>query len=421
MKSELIYPQLFKALKFLFYLIPISLIIGNAALNITAVLIVINLIFISFLDKSFLIKYKNIFFLFLFFFTLLLVNSFFSSDNIKSVISSLGIVRYFFLMIALLYCIEHDNFFLKKFSKFLFFLLLFVAFDTYVQYFFGKDIFGIENSSSHGQRLNGPFGEEYIVGSYLSKLFFFSLMYFFINDKKFIFIFIYLIFILVVIFLTKERMASLMILFTSFIFLMYTSKISFKHRISSLLIFLIIFSSLIYFNKSIKDHLILRSLQQIGLVQNYDEKNNEKRFFKDSQWGAHFITAQQIFLDNPILGSGVKTFRSECGKDKYSVIDSASKNIRCNTHPHNLYLEFLSETGLILFLPFLLFNLFIFFKLTQKIFRCVDCNLTLITLCSFIMLFFPLQTTGSFFSSWNGFFYWFIYALVAYELRSVKS
>ena len=70
MKSELIYPQLFKALKFLFYLIPISLIIGNAALNITAVLIVINLIFISFLDKSFLIKYKNIFFfIFIFFYT----------------------------------------------------------------------------------------------------------------------------------------------------------------------------------------------------------------------------------------------------------------------------------------------------------------------------------------------------------------
>lgn len=420
MKSELIYPQLFKALKFLFYLIPISLILGNAVLNITAVLIVINLIFISFLDKSFLIKYKNIFFLFLFFFTLLLVNSFFSSDNIKSVISSLGIVRYFFLMIALLYCIEHDNFFLKKFSKFLFLLLLFVAFDTYVQYFFGKDIFGIENSSSHGQRLNGPFGDEYVVGSYLSKLFFFSLMYFFINDKKFIFIFIYTIFILVVIFLTKERMASLMILFTIVIFLMYTSKISLKNKISYLLIFSIIFLSLIYFNKSIKDHLVLRSLQQIGLVQNYDEKNIEKSFFKDSQWGAHFITAQQIFFDNPIFGSGVKTFRSECIKDKYSLIESASKNIRCNTHPHNLYLEFLSETGLILFLPFLLVNLFIFFKLTQKIFRCVDCNLTLITLCSFIMLFFPLQTTGSFFSSWNGFFYWLIYALVAYELRSVK-
>ena len=51
-------------------------------------------------------------------------------------------------------------------------------------YFFGKDIFGIENSSSHGQRLNGPFGDEYVVGSYLSKLFFFSLMYFFINDKE---------------------------------------------------------------------------------------------------------------------------------------------------------------------------------------------------------------------------------------------
>ena len=36
------------------------------------------------------------------------------------------------------------------------------------------------------------------------------------------------------------------------------------------------------------------------------------------------------------------------------------------------------------------------------------------------MLFFPFQTTGSFFSTWNGFYYWFAYAFIAFELRRIK-
>ena len=39
-------------------------------------------------------------------------------------------------------------------------------------------------TSSHGQRLNGPFGNEYVVGSYLSKLFFISLIYLILSRKK---------------------------------------------------------------------------------------------------------------------------------------------------------------------------------------------------------------------------------------------
>ena len=96
MKSKLIYQQTFKILKILFYLIPISLIIGNAALNINTAFIIINLIFISFFDENFYTKYRKIFLLFLFFFILLFINFFFSISKINSLIASLGIIRYFF-------------------------------------------------------------------------------------------------------------------------------------------------------------------------------------------------------------------------------------------------------------------------------------------------------------------------------------
>ena len=134
------------------------------------------------------------------------------------------------------------------------------------------------------------------------------------------------------------------------------------------------------------------------------------------------MTAYNIFLDNPILGSGIKTFRVKCSDKKYENIKSESKKIRCNTHPHNIYLEIISEGGLTLFLSFFLFNLIIVYNLIINIFRNEKTkNISLLIFCNFFMLFFPIQTSGSFFSTWNGFYYWFVYAFVAFEFRRVKN
>ena len=84
----------------------------------------------------------------------------------------------------------------------------------------------------------------------------------------------------------------------------------------------------------------------------YEKDIQDKRIFFDSRWGAHYLTAFNIFLDNPLLGSGIKTFRIKCNDKKYENINSKSKKTRCNTHPHNIYLEIISEGGLILFLSF---------------------------------------------------------------------
>ena len=54
-----------------------------------------------------------------------------------------------------------------------------------------------------------------------------------------------------------------------------------------------------------------------------------------------------MFLDNKILGVGVKNFRNFCNVEKYKVDRS------CTTHPHNTYIQILAETGIIGF--FLMF------------------------------------------------------------------
>ena len=406
-------------LKILIYFLPVSLIVGNAVLNINSFLIIINLILIFLFEKKLFTEYKNIVFIFIAVFFLILINVLFSSYSVISLISSMGILRYFFVMLAVLYCLEKDKDFFIKFTKYLFFILLFVSLDTLLQYFIGKDIFGIENTSSHGQRLNGPFGNEYVVGSYLSKLFFISLIYLILKNKSFGLIFVYLIFILSITLLTKERIASLMLIITCSLYLIFTLKINFKKKFIFGLIFFISFNSLIYFNKSIKDHLILRSLEQVGI--NFEADNNhDKRVFFDSRWGAHFLTAYYIFKDNILIGSGIKTFRYECGKEQYEAINSLNKDSRCNTHPHNIYLELLSETGILIFVSFCIINLFFLYRLFLNIYKNKTDDISLIILCSFLMLFQPIQTTGAFFSTWNGFYYWLVYAFVAYEFRRSK-
>ena len=90
--------------------------------------------------------------------------------------------------------------------------------------------------------------------------------------------------------------------------------------------------------------------------------------FKDSQYGAHYVTSIEIFKSYPLLGIGNKNFRNECQKEKYFRNDYLLSNLRCATHPHQIYLEFLSEHGLIGTIIILGIMFFILYK-NIKIYR----------------------------------------------------
>ena len=321
-------------------------------------------------------------------------------------------------MMAFLYCLENDNKFMSLFSKILFFILLLVSLDTLLQYFSGEDIFGYKNISNHGNRLTGPFGDELIVGAYLSKLAFISGI-FLINKNKKYHLVTYLLFTLLVVILTNERMAAIMLTFSCFIYFIFSANFNYKKKIIFVLILISVLSLLFSFNKNLKNHFISQTFDQIGITQNNIVKNEQAHYgILDSQWGAHFLTAFEIFKSEPLLGSGIKSFRKECYKEEYEKINSAEFKNRCSTHPHNIYFEILAETGILIFVPFVLFNLILAYKLIFIWFSQKKNNdLNLLIFCSFVIMFFPIQTTGAFFSTWNGFFYWLIYSFVAYALR----
>ena len=161
------------------YLIPISIIIGNLIINTISLISIILFFLLVFKKKNIYFEYKN-YFKFLFVLTLLLIiNLIFSSNFNLSAISILGVLRYYLLFLIILFCLDKIDNFKKIFTNIIFFSIIFVIFDVLFQHFFLIDIFGYEVSESHGRRLSGPFGDEGVAGSFLSKLFFLSLFYFF--------------------------------------------------------------------------------------------------------------------------------------------------------------------------------------------------------------------------------------------------
>ena len=171
--------------------IPISYVAGNLIINLNIVLLIIATLAL-FSKDFFKLKInkldKIIFLLFLYILINGFYNNFYNLNLIELpknylLIKSVLYLKYllFYISIRCLLSKEIINF------KILFLSIslsaLFVNIDIFVQYFFGKDFFGYEATS---RRLSGPFGEEYIAGSFLQRFSFFLISYLviFYNFKK---------------------------------------------------------------------------------------------------------------------------------------------------------------------------------------------------------------------------------------------
>lgn len=389
---------------FSFFFLPTSIIAGNFVLNLNIVIFSLIIIFSNFNIIIDIIK-KNYFFVVIFL-ILLLLNILFSKNLSLSFPGALGLIK------NLIFCICIYIFFLDKkhiqlniLSKIIYCLIIFIFFDLLIQFFNKKDLFGFV-PYSHG-RLAGPFGDEHVAGSYIAKLFYIPLLFFFsLKEKKTYLIILLIIFSFLGIILSGDRMPLIGLFFTFLIFVFFNKNISLKQKFFFILIIFICF----FANLKNKNFLLRfeNTLLHFGLKHNEFNKNKN---FLESRWGSHFAIAYEIGKKNLIFGSGIKTFRSECYNEKYIIKKTSTSSIvsRCNTHPHNIYLEIFSETGVLGFIFFLYIHLIILKKIILS--REVDKNFRITFFCYFLLLFFPIQTTGSFFSSFNGVFYYIFYGL----------
>ena len=148
--------------------------------------------------------------------------------------------------------------------------------------------------------------------------------------------------------------------------------------------------------------------------------NIEIRNYKNSQYGAHHSTAIKIFYEFPLFGVGIKNFRHESIKEKYNSSNYKSSNARQATHPHQIHLEFLSETGIFGYLCFLIFILFSLKISLKNYFR----NRNIFQLSSIIFVLsslLPLLPSGSFLSTFNSGIFWFNFAIMVGFCKILKN
>ena len=202
-----------KIVEILFYIIPLSFIIGNLALSINLLLF---LIFSFFLikKKNLIGRFDNInwfliiFFLYLFLSTLIQFNDYdvwiqkareafanepaeknllpiWQKENLTlenhPIFKSFILIRFVFLIFIIDTLFYNKVLTLKKFFLSSLVCTSFVSLDILFQYIFGFDIFGMKNN---GRYNSGPFGDELIAGGYLQKFSFFSFFYIFYVYKN---------------------------------------------------------------------------------------------------------------------------------------------------------------------------------------------------------------------------------------------
>ena len=386
----------------LIVILPILLITGPFLSDLAVS--IISLIFIVFLIK--LKKYylfNNLFSkIFLIFWIYILINSLVINFNLTSIKISFFYFRFLFFALFFSYLLSCDQNLLKKlfFSFTISFIIL--IFDGYFQYFFGYNIIGYKLAD--GPRVSSFFGEELILGSYLSRLFpiFFGLTIFlYKREKKKIFL-ISLLFILIegLIFLSGERTAFFYVNLSAIFIIIFINEFKLLRIITLFLSFLLIIG-IINFNDTAKKRVVDLTLDQMGISD-----NSQKKYIFSEEHQDQYFTALNIFKDKPIFGAGIKKFRVECSKDKYS-----HGYYPCSSHPHNIYIQLLSETGLIGFIiPFSLF-IFICIKLFKhSIFQIKKkefySDFQICLLSSIFITLWPIAPNGNLFNNWLSIIYY---------------
>jgi O-antigen ligase len=197
---------------------------------------------------------------------------------------------------------------------------------------------------------------------------------------------------------------------------------------AALIIFIIFFTFQLKNNKYFFDRYSI-FIKEVLPVEKKINNTVEKRNFFDSQWGAHFLTGYEIFKNNHYFGIGLKQFKVECSSNAYENIDSNFRSGRCSSHPHNLYIEMLSETGIISTLIFVSLIIYFFIRCLKVLFnkkiKPYYNSYEYLLFVSFFVVnvftFFPIRSSGSFFSNFAGSLIWYNFSFLFIYLKHFEN
>jgi hypothetical protein len=352
-----------------------------------------------------------IFFIFYFYCILL---SLFVADNMKlSFESSLFYFRIGVFSCFIWYLVDRDKSILRYFYYVLILCFLALVIDGYIQYFTGVNLSGYKIS---GSRVSSFFGDELIMGSYLSRLFPLLFALFLVKKKKkFEIYFIGFLFILVdvLIFMSGERSAFFFLNLSTISIIILIKEYQ-KFRLLTFIIAIFIVFILSFNSQKLNERMFKEPAQNMGLSTT---SKGSVIFTKNHD--SLIRTAFNMFKYQPIFGHGPKMFREICKDEKY-----ATGNNPCATHPHNFYVQLLAETGIIGFvflfsaLYYVIYKIFKQFKSIIFKQKRILSDYQVCLLVGLLISLWPLSPNGNFFNNWL----MIIYSLpVGFYLQSIYS
>ncbi len=415
-------------------LMPLFLITGPAIPDIIVTFSgIFFLVFIAFKEVKLIVINNSFVQISIIFWLGLVFISFFAVDKGRSFQDSIIFLRFLIIPISCYFLFFNENKNFNYLILIIFILVIFVCIDTLFQFFnytskdgFGADLLGFK-SNWYG-RLTGPFGDELIPGSYVSKFGLLGYVFLLVN-KKFKFSFfiqvLYLSIILVVCFISGERMALAtysLALILLFLFLKENRIAIFISIILGLTIIFSIYKSHPFYN----DYKVIESNQYhqgLKIEKSYICENEENEIcvkiidlqptfieiiknFSTSAYGEIYLLSFKMFRDNPITGIGLSNFKFLCDKESY--YNNFMVNYSCASHPHNKYIQWMAEGGLIALTLFLIY-LAVLFNFIYK--NNGDKEYKIISIVLLIILFWPVMSTGSLIKNWYGISVFFIIGL----------
>ena len=386
-------------------LLPISVILGPLISLINILIISFSFLLLSFFFENYQFLKKKEFLLLVALNFYLIFNSFISLDFYIGFARNFGFLRFILLFLFVNYFFfkfENSN---KLFNTWLI-LILVISIDIFIEFIFGRNLFGYGRiDQPYGTRVVSFFKDEPVAGAFVYGFSFIVLGYLFnkySEDKRNIvaILFLPLLFFTSVL-ITGERSNTIKFFIGLMVFFLFSDFLKKKIKILFILFFIIVVSAI--FSQS--QYLKFRYVTQ--LTNRFIKEDNRKEFFKKNIYISIYRSGINVFKNYPIFGVGNKNYRIEtCAPKK-----DPKTYYLCITHPHQVYVEFLSEHGLfgtIILLSILFFLIFKILGIIIKSKNYVQTGCFIYILTNFI----PLLPSGSFFSDFNSTIFWINFSLM---------
>lgn len=347
---------------------------------------------------------NNFFKLFFVFYLYYLVRSIEADDITKVLTKHFFYIRHGILVISTMWLIKSFSNYKLYFFYIAVLTFLILCADAMLQFFYGTNIFGFK--SDFFGRISGLFGDEYILGSYISRLtpLILGLSYFYFKDKKTLIIIIFCVFYLTVL-ISGERTSFVLInIFLIYYFIFVKSYR--KHKIYLVILISLVSLFSLNYDRELKGRMFFYTLSQIGI----GSESSKINFFSEAHED-HIAVAFRMFKDNVFFGKGPKLYQKVCLNDKFHSETIGDQQPLCPTHPHHFYSQILAETGLIgLSFIFIVIYRILIVLITEikSFFRAHKSNFSnyqIILLGSIVINLFPLVPSGNIFNNWMSIIY----------------